>query len=232
MRKKYLFIVFLLVLLVSCSFLHNESDQEEQVVGGGDVQANQEAVHVTHPVSDSVEPTPTQTQTPMSAVGSMVYGTGTLRYMFEVKDQDLLVGEGEVEFPFEIMKPISDSTPHYFRTTLQGGQVVRVAGMNSGERCYVTYTYTVTYDLNGDFYPDECKFDFTLETFDETLTAEVEDGCGVPGGMDTNIYFFPPPSGPHVIIGEDVPLVIKPDPRVTHTFIIEDLDVPSDANCW
>jgi hypothetical protein len=175
--------------------------------------------------------TPTPTATPTILAAGLVIGKANLVYTFHVLDGDVLVGEGENTIPLHI-KSIGDEGHYIYTEDLPGTQVVRIAGGTAQAIvCYITYTFTTTYSIDGDFYEDGCRFEFNFENFSETLEVE-ETGNSCGFSVSGSHLFFPPPFGPHIITEYSNPLTIKPDPRVTHIFSIEDVELPTSITCW
>jgi len=227
-------IVFLIVLtLASCVF---DTGGEPTPVGqapaptddGGDPD---DFASLTQTPDLGGAATPTPTPTPAGITAGLVIGRANLVYTFNVLDGATLMGEGTNTFPLHIMS-IGEEGHYIYTEKLPGTQVISAAGGTvQGGFCYITFTFTATYEIDGDFYEDGCRFEFNIEDLSEALIVE-ETGntCGqsVPG----NHFFFPPPFGPHIISEASNPITIKPDPRVSHIFSIEDVELPTSITCW
>jgi hypothetical protein len=229
-------IAFLIVLTLACGVTDN-GGVTTPVVQGTALPDQSDDAGQFEPITPTAQEspdqeataTPTPTVTPVGLMGGLVIGRANLVYTFKVKDGDTLIGEGEAIIPLRIKSTGEEG--HYIYTENQPGtQVVSAAGVLEGNLCYITYTFTPTYSVDGDFYEDGCRFEFTIEVYSDPSAEVTENSCGY--SISGDHFFFPPVIGPHVITEDNNPLTIKPDPRVTHIYSIEDVELPTSFTCW
>jgi len=233
LKRALVAMVFLIVLtLASCVFDTGgePTPLDPQPAPTDDSGDPEETASTTQTPELGEAATPTLTETPAGITAGLVIGRANLVYTFKVRDGDVLIGDGETIIPLRF-RSIGDEGHYIFTETLPGTQVTSLAGgTGQGIVCHITYTLSGNYSIDGDFYEDGCRFEFTFEG-DFLAEEETGNSCGFSGTSGAHL-FYPPPFGPHIITEDNNPITIKPEPRLTHIFRIEDVELPTSITCW
>ncbi len=235
LRRPLAAIAFLIALTLACGVFDTggaPTPAFQDPASTDDSRGPQEFETITPTVKETALAaisTPTPTPTTAGLTAGLVIGRANLVYTINIKDGDTLIGEGEAKIPIRIMSTGKDG--HYiYKEDHPSTQVVNSAGLVEGSLCYITYTFTATYELEGDFYQDGCRFEFNIEVYEKPSVEETGNSCGysLPGDH----LFFPPEIGPHAITENNNPLTVIRDARVTHIYSIEDVELPTSIDCW
>ena len=159
------------------------------------------------------------------------YGTATLHYLHNVDVEALLAGTDEtftLNFAMDRSEPKAEVNMY---GSGEGVQMTRVSGTNAGATCYVYIKHTVDYDIKGLYKPASCTFAVQIDANLKNSEVVGDECGGMMVLMETEHFFFPPPTGLQPIPGSLLPVKLEPEKGVTIVLTLSDVVVPEFTGC-
>lgn len=173
------------------------------------------------------------TATPTQNMATGYAGFGKVRYTYTIDGGDAYQMRIEQEIPFEIWLDSNEPKAQTIITgTAEGQEVVTIMGLDAGVPCFVTFTFGVTFNINGVFTPEDfCNVTLNIsgvsapERISKTMTCSAND-------VDGATLFIAPHSGPFEM-RSPYPAVEQHPFNAQNTVIVELLQLvtPPDVGC-
>ena len=187
------------------------------------------------PLTDQQEVEPTEQEAEPTELVGITFteedGTATLHYVFNVDAEDGIQVSTDEDFTLWIFIDDEDpKTDAIMSGAGEGIQIVKVAALDQGVICWVTFKHIVSYDVMGIFQPSNCSFDITVIAKAKE-SSMIANSCSGALPLKPSDFFYPPPAGPHHFTGALEPVDLSLDARTKLVFTLSDVVVPESTGC-
>lgn len=156
-------------------------------------------------------------------------GTATLTYTHVAKQT---AHELDLNEAFNLSILIDEENPKLPAIILGGAQrtqIVRFGGNYVGALCWYTLNHEVEYEITGQFFPNDCTFEISIDT--KVIESKViANACPMLPPSISHLY-DPAPQGPFKIAGNLDPVKLTPAEGVTVVYTLSNIIVPESTGC-
>jgi len=178
-------------------------------------------------VPDTSELEELLTVTESGEPSSPYIGNFTMHYAYDYQSDEFIVEASftqKMEFRYT---GTGDHTlePYLFLEEFSGTQTTKMAGLDQGAYCWVTFLHTVSYRISGSFDPVTCSVVLIGIEAAPTNSEVTEYTCPamIVEGLVPEIYYIPPPTAQNFKL-EKTGVIFSID---DHIFSISDLYLPT-----